>query len=307
MSFFKNGVVGLPPFFVKRVGGFSALSETIPWGIERSNLRNVWELTRGEDVTVVVLDTGYSNHPDNCNEEKGESFCWESDVVDMNGHGSHVAGTIGACDNESGVIGVAPEVRVISCKVMDKFGMGDDKCLYEGLLYCLKNDVDVVNVSMGGPKKMGRRIENVLRRLYHKGTHVICAAGNVGRDNSVLYPARSNFVRAIGATDLNNKIADFSSRGVEVDHAAPGVDILSTYKNQEYAVLDGTSMACPYFAGLVALSVSARRKAGKKDRPVSVVNQIAIENSIDHGPEGQDSKFGYGIVDPLRFVTDVVG
>jgi len=175
------------------------------------------------------------------------------------------------------------------------------------LEYCLKNDVDVVNVSMGGPKKMSRKISNVLRRLYHKGTHVICAAGNVGRDNSVLFPARYSLVTAIGAFDIDGKIATFSSRGPEVDHAAPGVDILSTFKNQKYAVLDGTSMACPYYAGLISLAISARRKAGKKDRKVSEVNQIAIQNSLDKGKAGRDSEFGYGIVDPLQFVQDIIG
>lgn len=297
----------LPPYFVKRVGNFGALAETVPWGIKRSNLDDVWQITTGQQVTACVLDTGFSNHPDNCNEIEGQSFCWESDVTDFNGHGSHVAGTIGACSNDSGVVGVAPDVPIINHKIMDKFGMGDDRSFYESLQWCYNNhkDIDVVNVSMGSPAKMGRHISSMLKKLKAKGVAVICAAGNAGRNNSVSYPARDVNVTAIAAHDSRNRIATFSSRGPEVDHAAPGVDILSTYKDQQYSVLDGTSMATPYYVGLIALAISARRLTGKKDLPLDDLNKIAIHHSIDHGPKGTDNKFGHGIVDPLGFVQAV--
>lgn len=238
----------------------NASSGEMPWGIVRVNAQKAWSRTKGRGVRVAIIDTGVDcSHPDlapNC-AAGYNAYDKSKPPMDDQGHGTHVAGTIGAVADGQGVVGVAPEVTLVPVKVLDKNGGGRLTTIIKGLIWVGNNDIDVANMSLGSP--MG----TVFMRLavsYAKsrGVAVIAAAGNSG--GSVGYPAAYGNTIAVAASDSNDAVAKFSSRGKEVDFIAPGVDVKSTLPGGQYGRYSGTSMATPHVAGLAALAVAQGAK-----------------------------------------------
>lgn len=295
--------IELPYFEIAGVGDFETLSQTIPWQIGQNNINSIWSKSKGEGATVMVLDTGYSDHPDNCNEVKGPSFVTnEPDSIDYNGHGSHVVGIIGACDNSKGIVGVAPKAKVISAKVMDKNGRTLSPYIERALRYALDMKPDVVNISFGSADMLSGNVLHLINKLWEEGIPLICAAGNHGPGKGLYYPAGYPNVIAVGAIDIKRKIAIFSAQGSAIDFAAPGVDILSTYLNQEYATLSGTSQAAPFVTGLVALIVAYNRKLGIKVNNCDYIKDVLKSAAKDVGVSGFDEVYGNGIIDPSKML-----
>lgn len=298
----------LPPYKVEHV--VTAMSEVRGWGITQLNIPATWEKTKGEDVTVLVIDTGYADHIDlenNMIKEQSRSFIpHEQDIVDFNGHGVHCCGVIAAEKNGIGMVGVAPKAKIITAKALDKNGSGSMKALEESLEYAIQIKPDIVSMSLGAPSST-RRIHDLIKRLYEMNIPVICAAGNSGRDNDVHYPAKYPETIAVTAFDRNGRPARFNSTGPQVDFAGPGVDIYSTWLNNSYSSISGTSMACPFIAGIVALMVSKHKKNAKKgiDSDCQTVEQIKehlIKYSNRNGVVGRDNVWGYGIVDVPKLI-----
>lgn len=136
---------------------------------------------------------------------------------------------------------------------------------------------------------------------------VVCSAGNSGQAG-VSYPAAYPETIAIAAFDKNGKIANFSSRGSEVDWSAPGVDIMSTYLNNKYASFSGTSMACPFMVGVIALMLSKHKKQersnGKNDcRTVADIREHLLKYTNDKGTVGKDNDWGYGVIDVEKLLA----
>lgn len=222
-----------------------------PWGIERVGKGT------SSDHTAWVLDTGIdTDHPDlNIDLEKSVSFvCYEPQVEDINGHGTHVAGTIGAIDNDFGVVGVAPGNLIVAVKVMDGEGKGTISSLLSGLDYIYRNAEkgDVVNLSLSGGSAeiLDQMVDQV---SSEKQIFFSMAAGNDSESSDNLSPQRVNnpYVFTISAMDNLDRLASFSNFGNCVDYCSPGVKIASTYLDGKYAYLSGTSMAAPHFAGLL--------------------------------------------------------
>jgi subtilisin family serine protease len=143
--------------------------------------------------------------------------------------------------------------------------------------------------------------------LYKMNIPVVCAAGNSG-SSGVGYPAAFPESIAIAAFDKRGMIAHFSSRGSQVDWAAPGADIYSTYLNQSYASLSGTSMACPFMAGVIALMIAKHReqekRTGKNDcKTVQDIRDHLLKYTNDKGSVGKDSSWGYGVVDVQKLLA----
>ncbi|MHC4310790.1 MAG: S8 family peptidase, partial [Planctomycetota bacterium] len=196
---------------------------------------------------MAVLDTGIDyKHPDlddNCyggvnviNPRK--------DYRDDNGHGTHVAGIIAAEDNDIGVVGVAPEAYLYGVKALDRNGSGWLSDIIAGLEWCVNNRMDIVNMSLGADSDI---------QAFHDACDaasatviLVAAAGNDG--GAVDYPAAYGSVIAVSATDSSDGLASFSNYGNEIEIAAPGVNILSTYKGGGYETHSGTSMAAPHVA-----------------------------------------------------------
>jgi len=257
-------------------------AQTVPTGVQRiGTLQNATAKIDGVDdpmpVDVAVLDSGIASHPD-LNVVGGYDCTGSGDTQDRLGHGTHVAGIIGARDNGFGVVGVAPGARLWAVKVFNDQGTGYTSWLICGLDWVTAhaNTIKVVNFSGGGSgsntPNCGAGVDplhQAICRAVAAGVTVVVAAGNDGRDASNTIPAAYPEVITVGAiVDTDGKPgglgpattvgaddtrASFSNYGPAVTLYAPGVLILSTYLNGGYATLSGTSMATPHVTGAAAL------------------------------------------------------
>lgn len=302
----KKNRVKLPYFKVNKT--ISSMSEVVDWGLRVQNIPETWSKTSGEGINVYVLDTaGFTNHPDLIsNYLGGKNFTNSNTIRDLNGHGTHCAGIISASQNNIGMVGVAPKSKVYLIKVLSDNGSGAIKYIEDGLQYCIdslqaENPAHIVSMSLGGDYPMGNKIELLIKKLYELNIPVVCAAGNSGREG-INYPAKYKETIAIGAFDESGRLANFSTTGSELDFVAPGVDIYSTWVNDSYASISGTSMATPFVAGIIALMLSKHKKqeeqTGFNDcKTVADIKNHLIKHSIDQGKIGKDKNWGYGIID----------
>lgn len=230
----------------------------LPWGIRRVGAPDAWTKTQGEGVKVAVIDTGIdAAHPDLAGQVAGgfnalsgaKPDAWQDDE----GHGTHVAGTIAAKRDGKGVVGVAPKARLYAVKVLDKDGNGNYSDVIAGIEWAASHGMKVANMSLGadeGSEPLHRAVQAALKA----GMTIVAAAGNSG--GTVGFPGSYPECIAVGASDSGDKVADFSSRGPEVDFIAPGVDILSDKMGGGTVSLSGTSMATPHMTGLAALAAA---------------------------------------------------
>lgn len=260
--------VRLIPFTVNSV--FDQQGQ-IPEGVQMVGAPKYWEdAYNGKGVVVAVLDTGAQvDHPDLQGQIiGGRNFTDDHNAnpdnfYDNNGHGTHVAGTI-AANFVGGIVGVAPQAKLLICKVLDAEGSGTYEGIVRAIEYAINwegpngEKVRVINMSLGGPEGTDE-LYAAVKSAVDNEIAVVVAAGNEGDDNEdtheFAYPAAYNEVIEIGAIDYDRKLAYFSNNNIEVDAVAPGVDILSTYPGSKYARLSGTSMAAPHAAGVLALII----------------------------------------------------
>lgn len=233
--------------------------QMLPWGIDKIDAEIAWSVTTGQGVKVAIIDTGIdTNHPDLQGNIKGgiNTISSRKSYQDDNGHGTHVAGTIAAIDNTIGVAGTAPKAHIYAVKALDRNGSGYLSDIIEGLQWSVNNEMQVVNLSLGTNSNI-QSLHDAIKAAYDAGVILVAAAGNDGPySNSVDYPARYPETMAVSAIDNQDQIAGWSSRGPEVDLAAPGVSVLSTWNDDYYKNISGTSMATPHVTGTVALALS---------------------------------------------------
>jgi serine protease len=212
--------------------------QTVPYGIEALSARQAATGFRKAVVNVAVIDTGIDyNHPELKAIYAGgyNVFTKTNDPMDDHGHGTHVSGTIAAADNNLGVLGVAPNVRLWSVKMLNAGGSGESEGMIAALEWVIKKKQEVggrwvVNMSLGSNQQSDAERE-VFARVAEEDIIVVAAAGNAstaGNPAPVAFPAAYPEVYAIAAIDQQQKLAFFSCQGPEVDFAAPGVDVLST-------------------------------------------------------------------------------
>lgn len=231
-----------------------------PDGVKMINAQALWtKANQGEGIVVATIDTGVLyTHPDlKAQIIGGKDFTGKGDFLDGNGHGTHVAGTILA---NGATVGVAPKAKLLALKALADDGSGIMEWTAEALAYAINQKVDVINMSLGGP---GSPELHMLVQQATKAGIIICAAsGNEGDGNAstveVSFPGDYHEVVEVGAVDYNGNLAVFSNTNPEVDILAPGVHVLSTYLNNAYAYLDGTSMATPHVSGAMALLKAAK-------------------------------------------------
>lgn len=295
-----DGFWRLPPYSVEAT--FVSLSETVDWGLANYDIPKQWRDTQGGGVRVAVLDTGIeTSHPDLAGSvDDARDFTGSRyDCEDRVGHGTHVAGTIGARRNDQGVVGVAPECRLLVGKVLGDDGSGSGQSVAAGLDWARDAGADIISMSLGSSRP-DQDIKDAIGRAVDAGMFVVCAAGNDGRPDSVNYPARWPETLGIGAVDRHGRVARFSSRGDQVDVCAPGQDVLSAYLDGGYAKLSGTSMATPFVSGVVALLVAKHRDLGGAtpiDTQAQLVDHLC-RTATDAGPQGKDPNYGYGLINP---------
>lgn len=224
----------------------------VDWGMKRIGAIETWPKLKAEQrIRVGIIDTGINyNHPDLKNNVK-EGICTldgGSSYLDDAGHGTHVAGIIGAC-NPQGMVGVNPYVDFYIVKAFNKSGGGSLADIIEGFDWLIQKNVSIINMSFS-TKESNQSFVRAIQALYARGIVLIAAAGNDG--GPVNYPARFSQVIAVSAIDKQGKLGYFSSRGPEIDFCAPGVDIESAWLNAGYEVKSGTSFAAPHIAGAAA-------------------------------------------------------
>ncbi|MBN1889483.1 MAG: S8 family serine peptidase [Thermoflexales bacterium] len=220
----------------------------------------------------------------------------DAKLVDDYGHGTHVAGIAAAAtDNGLGVAGIAGGARVMVVKVLDQFGNGWYSDIIAGIVYAADNGARVVNLSLGGSED-SQALRAAVDYARSRGVLVMAASGNTG--GAVLYPAAYEPVLAVAATDATDERASFSNQGPQVDLAAPGTDIYSTWYLGNYFTKSGTSMATPHVAGTAALVWSRR-----PDLAVSQVISQLLETADDAGTAGVDAATGHGRVNAYRAVA----
>ncbi len=283
------------------------------WGLEKIDIIPAWAITQGsEDVIIAVIDTGVEYfHVDLGNgktltENDKDFINNDDDARDDNGHGTHVAGIVAAhAANGFGIAGVCPLCRILPVKALDAGGSGSYSAVAQAIQYAADEGAAVINLSLGG-EACTNELAEAVNYAYDRGVVLIAAAGNacavkvaLGLESfDVNYPAQFGRVISVGATDQNDNRADFSSYGPALDLSAPGEDILSTYLNESYKELDGTSMAAPHVAGVAGLLL-----AHDGSYSPAQVQSILERSAIDIGVPGRDDKTGWGRLDAARALT----
>ena len=302
-------------------GGGGSSTQTIPTGIFRINGKlsstHSGDGTGAVNIDVAVIDTGIYAHTDlnvvggtNCTTGKGYS--------DGNGHGTHVAGTIAAKDNNFGVVGVAPGARLWAVRVLNSAGSGTWASVICGIDYVTAHasTIKVANMSLGGSGSAGScndgGLHEAICNSVNAGVTYVVAAGNESDDAANHVPAAYSEVITVSALadfdgepgglaaptcriDVDDTFADFSNYGAGVDIVAPGVCILSTWNDGGYNTISGTSMASPHAAGAAALYVATH--PGATPAEVKAALQAAGSNNWNNGDDPD------GIKEPLLDVS----
>jgi len=282
------------------------------WGVKRIGGGTVHaDGNKGLNVPVAVIDTGIDyKHPDlggclgaGCKVAGGFDFVNnDSDPIDDEGHGTHVAGTVAALDNGVGVVGVAPEAKLYGLKVLNSSGSGSFSDVIKALQWVVDNGIKITNNSYGSSGDPGTLVRAAFDNSYAAGVLHIASAGNsgscAGKNDSVGYPAKYASVVAVAATNQSDARACFSSTGSAVELSAPGVSINSTRMGGGYVVYSGTSMASPHVAGVAALLTNTAALPSNSE-----IRSLLASTAQDLGASGKDSLYGYGLVNAAAAVA----
>ncbi|HAA28125.1 MAG TPA: peptidase S8 [Cyanobacteria bacterium UBA8553] len=301
------------------------------WGNDLVNAPEVWaQGYTGEGIVVAVVDTGVDyTHPDldaniwvNSGEIAGNGIDddsngfiddirgWDfvtndNNPMDLDSHGTHVAGTIAAERNDFGVTGVAYNATIMPVRVLDEFGYGTWENIAAGIRYAVDNGADIINLSLGGDFTSAQEA-NAIRYAAQKGVVVVMAAGNESQSQPV-YPARysTQFGIAVGAVNRNNQMAGFSNKAgaTQLDYVvAPGVNIYSTWTGNSYGFASGTSMASPYVAGVAALTLSANPNLSPslvEQTLASTANETIVQSVVVNSTAAKNLKSSAAKVDSI--------
>lgn len=279
------------------------------WGVSRigADLAAQAGFT-GAGIKVAVLDTGIDyNHPDlKDNYRGGYNFVYDNDdpfddsmsAYVPTGHGTHVAGIIGARNNGTGVVGVAPEVSLYAVKVLNAGLAGDVSDIIAGIEWAINNNVQIISMSIGS-NLYSEALREACDRAAQAGIILVAAAGNFN-NSSIEYPAAFDSVIAVTATRPDDT-RPLYNYGPQMELAAPGVGIKSTVPGGGYGYLTGTSQAAPHVAGVAALLLASGITDTNGNGTVAdEVRQRLAGTARDLGDPGWDAAFGYGLVDAAR-------
>ncbi len=304
----------------------SIANQVIPTGIARifasgnANLSMDGIDNDRVDADVAVIDTGIDFDHEDLNLVMVIDCTWSGPKEgtcagvrdDGNGHGTHVAGTIGALDNGYGVVGVAPGVRLWAVKVLTNYGTGTTAQVIAGIDWVADHadQIEVANMSLGGPGE-STAMDLAIAGAVAEGVTFVLAAGNramdvnnyhpAGQPDSITVSALADFDGLPGGLgsatcrdDIDDTLAYFSNYGTGVDIASPGVCIYSTYSENRYATMSGTSMAAPHVSGAAAILASK----GTYD-PATIKTELTDAGNFDWTDDAPD-----GVQEPLLDVSD---
>ncbi|WP_232790066.1 S8 family peptidase [Bacillus sp. SN10] len=285
-------------------------TQKISEGIKMIKAMDVWGISeKGKGIVIAIIDTGCEiNHPDlKGNIIGGYNFTEDDNsspyiYKDYRGHGTHVAGIIAASDNRKGIVGVAPESKLLILKVIDKNGVGSYKNLIKAIEFSInwegpnKEKVSIINISLGGPLP-DEKLYTTIKKAKNKGIVLIAASGNEGdgneNTNEISYPGFYKEVIQVGSITKDKKPSKFSNTNINLDFVAPGENIISTHLNNDYVQLSGTSMAAPHVAGAIALIIKMIGKQKTEIIPYLVKFYLIVHSQRLGFPNTQE---GYGLI-----------
>lgn len=274
------------------------------WGPRTINADSLWNNIDTSNIIVAIVDTGIdTDNPEFAGRIKAWRNCLlnedPNDVEDDEGHGTHVAGIIGAAHSTDAqdFKGIAKDVQFIVAKVLGPNG-GTSEEVATGIRWAADQNADIINLSLGG-KGYSQVIQDAIDYAVGKGIVVVAAMGNDYAYSVTQYPAACDGVIAVGASLPNGEKAQFSSEGPHISVSAPGVDIISTIPGPSYAVWSGTSMAAPHVTGVVALLL------GKLQAP-PVERPTLVRSILERTATGTtwSPKLGYGVIDAQAACQD---
>lgn len=292
----------IPPY---KVDHTFAVSADRHWAHILIGYDVIRETQEGLGVRVGVVDTGIDvKHPafrgrivaqrdftDRFNRNK---------VDDFDGHGTHVAGIIGASSVDGGrMSGVAPACDLVIARVFPTGSGATSKQVSDGIRFCVDEGCQVINLSLSAPTN-NVLIQSACEYAETKGVFVVAAVGNSGHKVDVLFPAALPRVFGVGSCGALEEPSSFSCGGTEVDIVAPGERILSTWRNAGYASLDGTSMATPFVAGAAALLIEAMPEISPAQ-----LREIFRATAKDVHKKGTDRRTGVGLLDVRKAILRV--
>lgn len=290
-------------------------TDQIDWGAETIYQDSkLTETTGGRGVKVAVLDTGvYTDHPDlktnisECKDFTNSGFSVvDQECEDKNGHGTHIAGVIAANAGKDklGIYGIAPQAKIYAFKVCDDEGSCYADDVAAGIQTAVDDGAQIINMSFGTDRDI-EFVKNAIDYASQHGVLLVAAAGNDGPyPDSIDYPAAYKEVVAVGAVNGELGVIDWSSRGInnthqtkpyvvqdkDIEFAAPGENIESTWKNGGYAILSGTSMASPFVSGL-----AAKLWQFSAVDPAAETRKLLDDSAHDLAPDGNDNASGFGL------------
>jgi len=286
------------------VGDPDLLNPNLTYAPQLIGATSSWHESKGKGVTVAILDSGIEpDHEEFTGRVKSGINLTDvltiaeidenlsSDVTDDNGHGTHIAGILAAAhNNEIGSAGIAPECQIMPVKVLDAANAGSWGGLAAGIYYAVDNGADIINISAGSLAR-SEVAEEAIAYAVSKGKMLIAAAGNFA-SNMPIYPAAYEDVIAVSATTALDTLWPNSNFGDYITLSAPGEDIWSTYINNTWRWLSGTSMAAPHVSGIAALICAAYSGV-----PSDEIKRLMIESAVKLDGEDFSPKFGYGRID----------
>lgn len=292
-----------------------------PWALQRLNLDELWAQSTGKGVEVAVIDTGVDVKNPQLSKavdaSKGKNFLPLENskgekidrgnvqgTTDTVGHGTRVAGIIAARPVKgTGFVGLAPDATIIPVKQNNAEGDGTALTLAESIRHAVDEGADVINISQDTADAVAPdpSLKQAVDYALDRQVVVVASAGNdgLGGNVKVTYPASYEGVLAVAASDRNNERASFSQSGEFVGVAAPGVDMVSTVPGNGHCSDNGTSFSAPYVAGVAALLKSKYPRWTARE----IVAQI--EQTAERSIPGHDILVGWGVVDPVKALTDV--
>jgi major intracellular serine protease len=294
-----------------------------PKGVRLIQAPAIWEESnQGEGIVIAVIDTGVdTDHPDLKDQIIGgrnftTDYNGDPDVFeDNNGHGTHVSGTIAASLNKSGVVGVAPKAKILSLKVLSGEGSGDYEWIINAINYAVEwrgpqnERVRVISMSLGGPEDVPE-LHKAIQNAVTNDVSVIVAAGNEGDDREdtfeYAYPGSYNEVIQVGAVDSELNLAPFTNTNTEVDLVAPGVEVVSTYLDNKYASLSGTSMATPHVAGALALIINLSEKEFDRSLIEAELYAQLVRRTLPLGYRKSSEGNGFLLLNLVEKIVDII-
>lgn len=281
--------------------------QIVNWGYEKvlapqSNSKG-WT---GKGIKIGIIDTGVrTDHPD-LRVAGGVSLVdGVTSYTDDEGHGTHVAGIIGALNNDFGTVGIAPEADIYAIKSLNKNGNGILSDVIAGIDWAIANNLDIINLSFTA-ESTSSVLQAAVDNAYEQGLLIVAASGNADKtlpaDTDVLYPARYESVIAVGSIDSGKNKSKFSYYGPSLEFVAPGENIYSTFIGSNYERRYGTSMAAPFVTGIAALYIQAYPELNHLQ-----IRELMQKAAEDLGVPGKDPSYGYGLIQaPMKEVEPVI-